>query len=639
MSATTTVAGPSATDLYDFATALHGDLDGFLALFSGRRAADNRDLQEPQSAYFAYPDEIPAAAAWLRDQNGAGREGYIGTHLVRERRRRKESACPVNALWADVDHSRGGPDRLRATLTVESSPGRMQAYWRLSRPVEPAVAETLNKRLGVALGCDASGYDLTQLLRAPGTISFKYPERPIAEIVEHDPARVYDPDELDRLLPPLPVDPPRRRRPAAVTGEGSGDMPPVLLDAEGMATWRGERPKVKTDGSGQIDRSASLPKIGRALFDAGATRPTIERALAERDEALDWRKYTGRRDQGEQYAKVVDLLEREGRKPAATIAVGMRRAAGPEGGRIAELEAMVAELTAERDALRTDVAELKRTQSAIVATVTNPHLKAEAVTIVRLAADCVRRRSKGERPDENGFVKVSPAGLGEDYDDPLDGPALTPIRGKATVNRHLQNLANAGLIDRTFKDEPVRRVLRDSRGLPIRDESGQLVRAEPTTVKRTWVKVTGDSLADVLDPFARWRRPAPPPGQDPPKTHGGKRTKAEAPACPECGSDDTLIVAIACRSCGAKSDVPPSPEIATPAAFHDETVEDGPPPGVVEKAAFHLETRHRPAPGMAPRYEDDGTTVAAAFQRGQGLPGFDPPPPDRFTDVRIGGRE
>ena len=63
-------------------------------------------------------------------------------------------------------------------------------------------------------------------------------------------------------------------------------------------------------------------KIGRALYDGGGNRPVIEEALRERDEALGWRKYSGRADAGERYAEIVDELERNGRNDTARIKVG-----------------------------------------------------------------------------------------------------------------------------------------------------------------------------------------------------------------------------------------------------------------------------------------------------------------------------
>jgi hypothetical protein len=138
MNATTTL-GPSAADLLDFATAIHGDQRGYLALLSGRRAPGRKDLADPRSTFYRYPDEIPAAAAWLRDQVTAGREAYCCAHLVSRRERKKFAALPVSSLWADADAGRA-PSWLRPSVEVASSPRRRQLYVRLTRQVPPATA-------------------------------------------------------------------------------------------------------------------------------------------------------------------------------------------------------------------------------------------------------------------------------------------------------------------------------------------------------------------------------------------------------------------------------------------------------------------------------------------------------------------
>jgi hypothetical protein len=87
----------------------------------------------------------------------------------------------------------------------------------------------------------------------------------------------------------------------------------VKLGAEGLRVFRGDAPKVKADGTGEVDRSATLMKIGRVLYDAGANRTVLVAALRERDLAF-YKKYTYNRDGGEaEYHRIVDKLEEEGR--------------------------------------------------------------------------------------------------------------------------------------------------------------------------------------------------------------------------------------------------------------------------------------------------------------------------------------
>jgi P4 family phage/plasmid primase-like protien len=124
--------------------------------------------------------------------------------------------------------------------------------------------------------------------------------------------RAWEPEVIDQAIPELPK--------AVPNPDDRDETPPLALDAGGRRVWRGEDPKLKDDG--RIDRSGSLVKIGRALYDAGGERPLIVQALRERDEALGWRKYTGRHDAEERYHEIVDELESNGRNTRSRLTFG-----------------------------------------------------------------------------------------------------------------------------------------------------------------------------------------------------------------------------------------------------------------------------------------------------------------------------
>ena len=72
------------------------------------------------------------------------------------------------------------------------------------------------------MGADESGWDLSQLMRVPGTRNHKYPEAPIVKIVTLRDER-YDPQELCAALQPLteekPNTPYRARAPQYIRHE------------------------------------------------------------------------------------------------------------------------------------------------------------------------------------------------------------------------------------------------------------------------------------------------------------------------------------------------------------------------------------------------------------------------------------
>jgi hypothetical protein len=257
--------------------------------------------------YFPYPKAADTAEEWTLEKAQAGHEVYFCAHLLAESRRVKENATGVHALWGDLDGAKVPGGEITPTAVVLSSPGKFHCYWRLTDLIPPQAAELLNKRLARVIGADPSGFDLTQLLRVPGTVNYKYEECPVVGIQILDESRTYSAGELDRILPPLPEPTPAN----GTTHEDDRGEPPVELGPEALKVWRGKKPKAKD--TGEVDRSASLMKIGRTIYDAGATRRTVVEALKERDLALDWKCYTNRSDADKQYQNIVDKLEIEGR--------------------------------------------------------------------------------------------------------------------------------------------------------------------------------------------------------------------------------------------------------------------------------------------------------------------------------------
>lgn len=192
---------------------IYGEQRGILALFSGLRPGPgSKKLKDTCPGYFEWPSEREQARVWVEGEAAAGRETYHCGHLLTARRRIKDNAAPLSVLYVDGDGATPGPEIPDPTAVVESSPGREQYYWRLAEPVPPEFGEQLNRRLAYAMGGDKSGWDLSQLLRPPGTPNFKYEGAPPVRLLELTDKR-YDPEELDRLLPPLPEEKPEGVRP------------------------------------------------------------------------------------------------------------------------------------------------------------------------------------------------------------------------------------------------------------------------------------------------------------------------------------------------------------------------------------------------------------------------------------------
>jgi len=169
---------------------------GILAIFSGERLeSGSKQLDDLRTLYFDYPREAQRAEELCSRLSEEGREVYQCAHLLTSRRRVKASATPLTACYVDGDGAKPKANTPRPTAIVSSSPGREQYWWCLSRPVEPEEGEDLNRRLAYAMSADLSGWDLTQLLRVPGTRNRKYPDAPVVELAylcgeSHDPAQL-----------------------------------------------------------------------------------------------------------------------------------------------------------------------------------------------------------------------------------------------------------------------------------------------------------------------------------------------------------------------------------------------------------------------------------------------------------------
>jgi len=86
-------------------------------------------------------------------------------------------------LYADLDEVHPRKIPIKPTIAWESSSKRYQALWRLDKRVRPEVLNNLNKRLTYLIGADKGGWDLTQVLRVPGTYNHKYDDPVLVKVL------------------------------------------------------------------------------------------------------------------------------------------------------------------------------------------------------------------------------------------------------------------------------------------------------------------------------------------------------------------------------------------------------------------------------------------------------------------------
>jgi hypothetical protein len=151
--------------------------EGFAFLSLRESPGQWRDLA------YKYPvDEIEIPDAKLGDV-------YFCPNLFTRPRRRKGLVLPSCWLYADLDTVE--PDAVVALLgnkmkpspTWESSPGRYQCMWHIDMALEEEAHSHLNRKLTYKIGADKGGWDITQVLRVPGTINHKYAGKPEVKLL------------------------------------------------------------------------------------------------------------------------------------------------------------------------------------------------------------------------------------------------------------------------------------------------------------------------------------------------------------------------------------------------------------------------------------------------------------------------
>ncbi len=364
-------------------------LTGYIACFSGARAG--KKLERPTTKFFPYPHAVENAAAWLQAEATAGREAYAAANLFADNRKRdKRFATEIATLWTDGDGALIPAGFPQPTITVETSPGRWNYLWVLTRPIAPDQAERLNRCIAYAIGADAGGWDLGQLLRVPGLPNYKYDGAPTVTVTD-DSGPVHDADELAASLPPAPAEAARARRTPPTRGDGGtptpGDEPPIRgMNAE---LWQGKRLTTTDDegpvsddplvfNTGTIDRSRVLWHIACDAEEHGASEALIAWIFEDRDRALGFHKFCDRSDMYRQQARKV--IERE-RAPRATVTIGGRGAPDADAGA--------------DDRARAELEELRAVNRGIMAIVRSEATPASKVAAIELAFE-----AHASRPDD-----------------------------------------------------------------------------------------------------------------------------------------------------------------------------------------------------------------------------------------------
>jgi Predicted ATP-dependent serine protease len=255
--------------------------------------------------HFFAPEELPEARLKIKNE-WVDRNIYFCPHGFNRRNRQKGDAVMPMMLWADLDHVDPRKIDIKPTIAIESSPGRFVGLWVLTgKQVDLEYGESLNRRLTYHLGCDLGGWDITQVLRMPGTRNYKYKSQPRVRVLWDD-GPTWSIGKLERVLPEDP----------------HGDKPEgdELDAAEVFGKYQKKLPiwvrreLTATRQVGRHDRSEMLWKLENECIEAGMD---MDEAFAVIRSCV-WNKFAGRRNEEQQLRgeiqKAVELHFRNNRK-------------------------------------------------------------------------------------------------------------------------------------------------------------------------------------------------------------------------------------------------------------------------------------------------------------------------------------
>lgn len=213
---------------------------------------------------------------------------YFCPHGFSKPRRLKPYAVLPKLLWSDLDEADPRMLKFKPTVAIESSPGRYVGLWF----TDDEVTEELNRRMSYLVGADKSGWDLTQVLRVPGTINWKYQSQPKVRILWTD-GPTYAVHDLERKLPGDEDD-------DNASGEET-DAAAVYKEYEKkLPHW--VRRELLNGKPVPGKRSEMFWKLGQTLIECGLTTEDTFVLL----KASPWNKFAGRRNEDKQLRREID---------------------------------------------------------------------------------------------------------------------------------------------------------------------------------------------------------------------------------------------------------------------------------------------------------------------------------------------
>ncbi|HTP19011.1 MAG TPA: CHC2 zinc finger domain-containing protein [Solirubrobacteraceae bacterium] len=237
---------------------------------------------------FVAAHSAPGATRLIR-RLAARTDVYVGVCLRTRRAGGRDAIDRSHLAFVEID-TPDARDRLRAfrhppsTIVLSGTAGHAHAYYILSAPVIVSELEQANRRLAHALGGDLASVDAARILRPPSSWNHKHsPPAPVA-LVELNPARRYDLDQLVAGLDDPPGRPPVSATTARRTGRTKLD---TLLLAIPAVEYVYALTGITPDRTGKIHCPFHELSVGRADGDGVSPASSLVDA-SSRDRGGPW---------------------------------------------------------------------------------------------------------------------------------------------------------------------------------------------------------------------------------------------------------------------------------------------------------------------------------------------------------------
>lgn len=230
--------------------------------------------------------EIKEIGQFIADHSD--KDIYFCPHGFTEPQRRKEFALMPKLLWSDLDEADPRTIKIKPTVAIESSPGRFVGLWFIDREMD----EELNRRLSYAVGADKSGWDLTQVLRVPGTRNYKYNSVPRVHLLWQD-GPSYKCDELEKKLPGV-------KKNKKIESSDASEL--FKKYQKKLPHWL--RRELINGQPTQGKRSEMIWKMENAMIEAGVDTEDAFVMI----KASAWNKFAGRNNEDEQLRRELDKV-------------------------------------------------------------------------------------------------------------------------------------------------------------------------------------------------------------------------------------------------------------------------------------------------------------------------------------------